>query len=128
MMKRLLVLVLALGLSGCAANQTPDVNAPQPTFVQKALDKLPKNADGTLNVSQLVNWAGDGIMVVCYADPQSAVCTVGMNAVQVLATKGQDPRVVLAAVLDLEDRFPVSRAYLRWLSDTLVNWIAAGHS
>lgn len=105
--------------AGCALLQ------PHPADPTKAdLSHLPRNADGSLNVQLLVTWIGDGVMVVCDYDPQSPVCTIGMNAVQVLATKGQDPRAVLGAALSLEDQFPIIRAWFRWFSDTLTNWIA----
>lgn len=120
-MKKLVVVLLALGLSGCAMNPNPTV---RPDLAQTALATLPKNPDGSLDVQTLVKWAGDGINVVCDYDSHSPVCTIGMNAIQVIATKGQDPRAVLATVLAIEDQSPSLRAWLRWLSDTLTKWIA----
>lgn len=115
--------VLALGLSGCAALTQAHPADPTTTTTKPDLGLLPRQADGSLDTQTLVTWAEDGIRIVCDYDPQSDICTVGMRVVQLLATKGQDPRVILSAVLDAEDRYPVIRAHFRWLSDTLAHWI-----
>lgn len=121
--KEVVCLLLALTLLGTSACATVPTHAKTPVG-QALLDHLPKRPDGSLDVQELVNWTKDGINIVCDYDPTSQVCTVGMRVVQLLATKGQDPRVVLAAALEAEDQFPVIRAYTRWFTDTLTHWIA----
>ncbi len=79
----------------------------------------PKNPDGSINVQLLVQWADDGIQADCAIQPGSPVCSVGTNVIAILKSKGQDPQAVLAALLDLEDRYRVIRPYSHWLTTLL---------
>lgn len=101
-MRRLFVLVLALGLSGCASFP-------------------PKTSDGKIDVQLLVEWAKDGLQPVCDWQPNSPTCTLGMQAIQIVASKGQDPAAVLAALTEAEDRWPVIKVYTHWLTALLSN-------
>lgn len=98
------VLLCALTLGLCACASFP-----------------PKTADGKLDVQKLVEWAKDGLQPVCDWQPNSPTCTLGMQAIQIVASKGQDPVAVLAALKEAEDQWPVIRAYTHWLVVLLMN-------
>lgn len=121
------VLLVSSGCATTATVQTP--TAPMMALTpagQRALDLLPKNADGSVNIQLLVTWAGEGLQAYCQSaqNPREDVCTVGMNVIAVLGTKGQDPRALLAATLDAEDRFPIVRTWIHYISQWLMAIIA----
>lgn len=75
----------------------------------------PRNPDGSINVAILVQYAEQGIQADCQLMPGSSVCTVGTNVIAILKSKGQDPVAVLAALVDVEQRFPVIKPYVHWI-------------
>lgn len=79
----------------------------------------PKTPTGQIDVVKLVQWAEWGIQADCASDPEAAVCTVGTAALAIVKSKGQDPVAVLAALVDIETRYPAVKPYTHWLTRLL---------